>query len=212
MPSLSFVRGWSNVQSSRSIRGSQRFRTRASVPSELIAEGKAKYEKGDKMGALKLFEEASSRSEDLSVKRAALYNQCCCHTYFGDLELAQIALREAIQCGLDYGRVEEDPDLLRMEASAQVRNQLRSFASGRQASSGTRQRRDFERMKRTGERRSSAGSQMSGMLEDIETGDNIDVTVQGLLRRVVLVIVAFVLAFFLLLLLLKVYLGAAGLG
>eukprot|EP00894_Picocystis_sp_ML_P003354 jgi/Pico_ML_1/53871/g4340.t1 len=56
----------------------------------------------------------------MQVKRAAYYNQCCCHTYFGDLELAQFALRDAILCGLDYAQAQEDPTLLRMEASAQA--------------------------------------------------------------------------------------------
>jgi len=186
--------------------------TRASAEgAHLVAEGMDKYGQGDKMGALRCFERAAEQSESMQVKRAAYYNQCCCHTYFGDLELAQFALRDAILCGLDYAQAQEDPTLLRMEASAQVRNQLRSFAAGRQSSSGTKQKREYERMKREGTNRGANMSPMQGMLEDIDTGSNVDVTVGGLVRRVSLVIVAFVAVFFGLTLLLQYYLGASGL-
>lgn len=192
--------------------GLRRVVTRASGEgTQLVAEGMEKYGQGDKMGALRCFERAAEQSESMEVKRAAYYNQCCCHTYFGDLELAQFALRDAILCGLDYAKAQEDPTLLRMEASAQVRNQLRSFASGRQSSSGTRQKREFERMKREGTNRGANMSPMQGMLEDIDTGSNVDVTVGGLVRRVSLVIVAFIAVFFGLTVLLQYYLGASGL-
>ncbi|GFH23075.1 uncharacterized protein HaLaN_20629, partial [Haematococcus lacustris] len=62
--------------------------------SELLSEGKRKYESGDRMAALRSFETALAQAE-LSAKdrQAALYGSLAVHASFGDVELAQITLR-----------------------------------------------------------------------------------------------------------------------
>lgn len=59
---------------------------------EFIAAADAKMEYNDRMGALREYEKAlKDSSMDLSVRKTLLFNACCIHASFGDLELAQVS-------------------------------------------------------------------------------------------------------------------------
>ena len=127
----------------------------------LLAEGRLKYNAGDRMGALRLWEQALDRvgraaqavhpladswgwafacwasapAARLRQRRCppqgptqqqrviALWNAACVHASFGDVELAQIPLKEAIFGGLDFPAAlagTGDPTLVKLQASAQA--------------------------------------------------------------------------------------------
>ncbi|PSC76305.1 hypothetical protein C2E20_0298 [Micractinium conductrix] len=103
---------------------------RASAEAEqLLADGKAKYDGGDRMGGLRLFEQALQRTPTQEQRVAALFNAAAVHASFGDLELAQIPLKEAIFGGLDFPSAmqQADPRYVKLKASAQVLIQMRKF-------------------------------------------------------------------------------------
>lgn len=74
--------------------------THAPLPSctsqaeQLLSAGRAKYDGGDRMGALRLWEQALGTAPTREQRLAALYNAACVHASFGDLELAQIPLKD----------------------------------------------------------------------------------------------------------------------
>lgn len=99
---------------------------------QLLAAGKKKYDAGDRMGALQLWEDCLKNDPDIEQRQAALFNTTCVHAGFGDVELAQITLRDAVQSGLDFKQAAEDPqtigpDVVRLVASQQVLIRLRKF-------------------------------------------------------------------------------------
>jgi hypothetical protein len=102
--------------------------------AEQLARGRAKFDAGDRGGALRLWEEAAADASATTAQRvAAYYNATCVHASFGDVELAQITLRAALLGGLDFAAAVEDPAavdpaLVTLVASQQVRNRLRKFA------------------------------------------------------------------------------------
>lgn len=103
-----------------------RVRAAASV-RELLSAGKVKYESGDRMGALRLWEEIPSTIPPATQQErvTSAYNQTCVHASFGDLELAQITLRDAVLEGLDFRQMLQDPkafdeDAVVLKASQQV--------------------------------------------------------------------------------------------
>ena len=90
--------------------------------SQTLAKGQQKYAKGDRMGALRLFEQALAQvgrklksvrrlqmicgsmiqlpqwhlhvqEPGLEDRQAALFNSTCVHASFGDVEFAQVTLR-----------------------------------------------------------------------------------------------------------------------
>lgn len=94
----------------------------------MLAAGRDKYDNGDKMGALKLFEAALSKDPTPFQKQDALYGATCVHASFGDLEIAKLPLRDAVQSGLDFDAALNDPSRIRLVTSQQVLIQLRKFA------------------------------------------------------------------------------------
>ncbi|KAK9826834.1 hypothetical protein WJX81_005525 [Elliptochloris bilobata] len=96
--------------------------------SALLDEGKQKYNVGDKMGALKLFERCLNQAPSLEQRQAALFSATAVHASFGDIELAQITLRDGIGAGLDFDAALKDPDMVKFQGSPQVVIQLRKFA------------------------------------------------------------------------------------
>jgi len=86
-----------------------------------------KYEAGDKLGALKLFEDVMLENPTVKQKQAALYGSTAVHSAFGDVELAQMTLREAIREGLDFDQALEDPELVEIQTSQQILIQLKRF-------------------------------------------------------------------------------------
>ncbi|KAL4445742.1 hypothetical protein ABPG77_008941 [Micractinium sp. CCAP 211/92] len=95
----------------------------------LLQDGSAKYNGGDRMGALRLWEQALQQSPTQEQRLAALFNASCVHASFGDLELAQIPLKEAIFSGLDFQAAvaQQDERYVKLKASAQVLIQLKRF-------------------------------------------------------------------------------------
>jgi len=177
---------------------------------KLLAEGKRQHDSGNRMGALQSWEDCLNSDPDAYQRRAALFNSTCVHAGFGDVELAQITLREAVQDGLDFKKATENPesigpDMVRLVASQQVLIRLRKFneavlkVAGQPAPapgfSGT-----TTAAAATGEsswkskpgRKSLASSilqdDLSKMLETDMQG--IDTSVFGIIRRVVLLLVA----------------------
>jgi hypothetical protein len=85
------------------------------------------------MPALKLYEAVAARkspAEDAteSDRRAALYGCTAVHTAFGDVELAQITLREGVTtANLDFEAAMADPSLPDLVGATQILIQLRKF-------------------------------------------------------------------------------------
>uniref|UniRef100_A0A061R3X0 Uncharacterized protein n=1 Tax=Tetraselmis sp. GSL018 TaxID=582737 RepID=A0A061R3X0_9CHLO len=116
------------VESSRGRRKFS-FTVSASVKSqEYLDEGKALVVAGNRMGAIKSFEDALEQAPTQEQRQAALYNITCCHASFGDVELAQITLREALLAGLDFDAALENQEYVPFTASKQARIQLKKFA------------------------------------------------------------------------------------
>jgi hypothetical protein len=98
----------------------------------LLAEAKKKYDANDRMGALNLWEQSLKEDPENEQRIAALFNATCVHAGFGDVELAQITLREAVQRGLDFSKAIQDPTgvdeyMVKFIASQQVLVRLRKF-------------------------------------------------------------------------------------
>jgi len=84
------------------------------------------------MGALNLWEQSLKQNPETEQRIAALFNATCVHAGFGDVELAQITLREAVQRGLDFSKAIQDPTgvdeyMVKFIASQQVLVRLRKF-------------------------------------------------------------------------------------
>lgn len=104
----------------------------SSQAGKLLLDGKSKFQAGDRMGALKLWEQAIELDPNPQQRQIALFNATCVHASFGDIELAQITLREAVQCGLDFLKAYEspqevDPALVNLVSSQQVLIRLKKF-------------------------------------------------------------------------------------
>jgi len=88
------------------------------------------------MPALKLYEAVAARrppAEDAGdrERRAALFGATAVHTAFGDVELAQITLREGVaSAGLDFEAAMTDPALPALVGATQIVIQLRRFNAG----------------------------------------------------------------------------------
>jgi|Transcript_4973 hypothetical protein len=164
-----------------------------SASRELLSAGKVKFESGDRMGALRLWEQIPSKGPTQQERVTAAYNQTCVHASFGDLELAQITLRDAVLEGLDFKRMLEDPeafdeDAVRLRASQQVMIRLRKFAEAaikaaeeRKAGAATVQKK--EKLRALG-----VDTDLSEALSTDMTG--IDTSILGIVRRVLLLLVA----------------------
>lgn len=96
--------------------------------ADILVKAKQVYESGDRLQAMKLYEDVMAEDPTPEQKCAALYGQTAVHAAFGDVELAQMTLREALRNGLDYETASIDPDNPIMVASPQITIQLRRFA------------------------------------------------------------------------------------
>ncbi|KAF8065617.1 hypothetical protein HT031_003218 [Scenedesmus sp. PABB004] len=93
------------------------------------------------MGALKLYEDVLAKEDSTTRQRQeALYASTAVHAAFGDVELAQITLREAIKQGLDFEQALQDPDMVELVTSPQVLIQLKRFNQSAQAALTARSR------------------------------------------------------------------------
>ena len=66
----------------------------AAQAEALLSQGRAKWDGGDRMGALRLWEQSLDAAPTPDQRRAALFNAAAVHASFGDLELAQIPLKD----------------------------------------------------------------------------------------------------------------------
>ena len=167
-------------------------------PQQLLDEGKQFYALGERMAALKLFEEALRSDEQLVLppllRRELRYSAGCCHAAFGDIELAWMNLREAVELGLPYASWETEPGLMRMEASAQMRIQLRKYAEGKIKSSGSYAREQFNEKKRAaaaalgeGAAREEPGAKKTAAqyaFQDLEVASDTDESFVAIAKRV----------------------------
>ena len=100
--------------------------------AHLLAKAKQKFANNDRMGALTLWEAVLKCDPDEAQRQTALFNATCIHAGFGDVELAQITLREAVQRGLDFSKAVQapesyHPDMIPMLSSQQVLVRLKKF-------------------------------------------------------------------------------------
>ena len=112
----------------------------------LLVEASKEYTNGSKMAALDKFD-AIATNEKLKLTQiellAALYGKMCCLAAAGQVDSAKAALRNAVEAGLDYevaiakGEFPQDvndifvsdyTDMVKLEASTQMRRLLSSFA------------------------------------------------------------------------------------
>jgi hypothetical protein len=158
---------------------------------ELLSAGKVKYESGDKMTALQLWEKALSSDPDNIQRKTALYNCTCVHAGFGDVELAQITLRDAVLQGLDFKEVLNSPstldnDAVSLVASQQVLIRLKKFSDAA-SKAGIKpgvEKTGFPKGQR--QRIGSVNDDLSEVLETDMIG--IDTSVIGIIRRVLLLL------------------------
>eukprot|EP00887_Chlorella_sp_A99_P004748 scaffold4.g4748.t1 len=183
----------------RDLRRAARGRCRASAQAEkLLSEGQAKYAAGERVAALGLFEKALNESPTPEQRLAAQFNAACVHACYGDVELAQISLKDAMFGGLDIAQAlaGEQPGLVRMQASAQVLNQLRRFADQVQRNIATNQVAAAVPQPGMGAAPASAasgrgkllGSDISEALQTDVVG--IDSSLLGMVRRVAVLLLA----------------------
>ncbi|GAX73038.1 hypothetical protein CEUSTIGMA_g490.t1 [Chlamydomonas eustigma] len=99
----------------------------SSKAAQLLTAAKQKYESGDKLQASKLYEDVLLESPTAPQRQAALFGNMAVHASFGDVELAQMTLRAAIQEGLDLEQALQDPDLPEIVTSQQILIQLKRF-------------------------------------------------------------------------------------
>jgi hypothetical protein len=105
----------------------------SSAAARALAAAHERYAARDYMPALKLYEAVAARkppAEDAgeTERRAALFGATAVHTAFGDVELAQITLREGVSsAGLDFEAAMTDPNLPELVGATQIVIQLRRF-------------------------------------------------------------------------------------
>ncbi|EFJ53096.1 hypothetical protein VOLCADRAFT_120180 [Volvox carteri f. nagariensis] len=152
----------------------------------ILAKAKAKYTEGDRLQAMKLYEDVLNEEPTPEQRRAALFGVTAVHASFGDVELAQMTLREGLRNGLDYEKALEDPSYITI--------QLRRFAQQVQIAMANRP--PTERPYGSGRSRpASTGGQDLDSILGSAGGDTaeVDTSIGGIARRVALVVLVGVL-------------------
>lgn len=147
------------------------------------------------MGALRLYERALEQDLSIEERQQALYGATVVHASFGDIELAQMTLREGLDYGLDFEAALGDSSLVKWKSGAQVLAQLKKFArtvkSVREAVKPAPKSRGREQLSlgdgSGGFQRPNANMDLSEMLRTDITG--MDATVTGIVKRVTLLLV-----------------------
>lgn len=168
--------------------------TRASAEArELLAAGKVKYESGDRMGALKLWEDVPRYNPDEQERITALYNCTCVHAGFGDVELAQITLRDAVLQGLDFKEILTNPqsydeDAVKFVASQQVQIRLKKFSEA--AVKAAAAKKDAALPRSSSVRPTRKTLMQDDISEVLETDmSGIDTSILGIVKRVIVLLV-----------------------
>jgi len=161
---------------------------------ELLAAGRVKYESGDRMGALKMWEDVPRCNPDDQERMTALYNCTCVHAGFGDVELAQITLRDAVLQGLDFKEVLANPqsydeDAVKFVASQQVQIRLKKFSEA--ALKAAAAKREAAAMPRYNSVKPTRKTLMQEDISDVLETDmsGIDTSILGIVKRVALLLV-----------------------
>ncbi|KAG2445193.1 hypothetical protein HYH02_008661 [Chlamydomonas schloesseri] len=156
--------------------------------AELLEKAKKKYESGDRLSAMNLYEAAMNEEPTIEQKRAALFGVTAVHASFGDVELAQMTLREAIRNGLEYEKALEDPEYVTMVTSQQITIQLRRFAQ--QIAIAMANRPPTERPYGSSARRTGGAVPDLDAILGSSSGESaeVDTSVGGIIRRVIIVV------------------------
>ncbi|KXZ52326.1 hypothetical protein GPECTOR_10g958 [Gonium pectorale] len=160
----------------------------SSKADSILAKAKAKYEEGDRLQAMKLYEDVMNEDPTLEQKQASLFGQTAVHASFGDVELAQMTLREALRIGLDFQKALEDPVNVQMVTSPQITIQLGRFAKQVQIAMANRP--PTERPYGSPSRRQGMKAQDLDAILGSAKGDTaeVDTSVGGIARRVAIVL------------------------
>jgi hypothetical protein len=171
---------------------------KSSKGAELLKQAKTKYNAKDLMGALKLYEDVLGQDGATTRQlQEALFGSTAVHATFGDVELAQITLREAIKQGLDFEQALADPDLPELVTSTQILIQLKRFNQQAQTAMAARSKAKptLGSSSRPKTKPASGSSPLDQDLGDIlgsSTSDKagVDTSVGAIIRRVALVVLA----------------------
>ena len=163
----------------------------------MLVEGRAMYERGERMNGFKTFERALDGGGDgtmtAATRRELCYCAMCCSAAFGDVEAAKMYLREMQAFGLDFEMAIADPRLMKMESSALMKNQLKKFAAGEGRSFGTVQRERYER-DQAAKGPGPAPTSVKG-LRDLDISSDTDESVEAIVGRVAALIALAVVGF-----------------
>lgn len=152
-----------------------------------MSEAQTKYQAGDRFGALQLWEQALRHDPDIEERKTALYNSTAVYASAGDLELAKMTLREAIQLGLDFQATSQgqgSPGCVDLRASQQVLIQLRKFNEATLKAMSTPSTPGTYKGKVV-----TSAKSLSEIFDSEEVG-GVDTSIAGVATRVALVLVA----------------------
>ena len=164
--------------------------------ASMLADGRAMYERGERMNGFKTFERALDGGDGTmtaETRRELCYCAMCCSAAFGDVETAKMYLREMQAYGLDFEMAIADPRLMKMESSALMKNQLKKFAAGEGKSFGTVQRERYER-DQAAKGPGPAPTSVKG-LRDLDISSDTDESVEAIVGRVAALIALSVVGF-----------------
>lgn len=104
---------------------------RSSKAEAILLDAKQRYESGDKIQALNQYVAVLKENGITNPQvQKALFGATAVHASFGDIELAQMSLRDAIGQGLDFEGALNDPQTyVEIVTSQQILIQLRRFSS-----------------------------------------------------------------------------------
>ena len=145
------------------------------------------------MGALRLWEDIPSKGPTQQERVTAAYNQTCVHASFGDLELAQITLRDAVLEGLDFKQMLDNPtafdeDAVTLRASQQVLIRLKKFSEAALKAVEERKSAAAVVQKKGKQRPLGMDTDLSEQLATDMAG--IDTSIVGIIRRVLALLLA----------------------
>ena len=153
--------------------------------ASVLVDGRAMYERGDRMNGFKTFERALDGGDGTmtaETRRELCYCAMCCSAAFGDVETAKMYLREMQAYGLDFEDALVSGGRMKMESSALMKNQLKKFAAGEGKSFGTVQREAYERDK-AASAPATPPTSVRG-LADLDISSDTDESVEAIVKRV----------------------------
>jgi len=104
-------------------------------------------------------------------RRSVLYGMVAVHASFGDVELAQMALRDAVAAGVDWEEALKDPSLPQIQSSPQIIIQLSRFNKQLQRTMDNRAEERAAAVKAAARAQRSAGGSTSRVPASISDAD-----------------------------------------